>query len=89
MRKTSDQHKLLGEEHSIEHFPELSTTTVSRQGEKDFESKHEEMLFRELQKEFDLININNPIVSFEEVYKQSHLFDFSCGIVSTCEDSKY
>jgi len=77
VRKTSDQqHKLLREEHIIEHFPELSAANVNRQEETDFESKHEEMLFKELQKEFDLININNPIVSFEELDAKQR----TCGV---------
>ena len=90
VRKTSDQqHKLLREEHIIEHFPELSAANVNRQEETDFESKHEEMLFKELQKEFDLININNPIVSFEEVCNHCNLFDFSYKMDSTCEGWKF
>ena len=36
-------------------------------GDKEYEHKGEAELLKELQKEFDLININNPIVSFEMV----------------------
>ena len=58
--------KILVEEHTS-HFPELPSNDVNKHGEKDLENRQEEQLRKELQKEFDLININNPIVSFEEV----------------------
>lgn len=68
LHKSVDQEnkKVLEEEH-ISLFPELPSNDVSKQSERDLENRQEEQLRKELQKEFDLININNPIVSFEEV----------------------
>ena len=70
VHKSVDQEskKVPDEEHILPHFPELPGTDIDKQGEKDLEiNRHDDHLRKELQKEFDLININNPIVSFEEV----------------------
>ena len=69
--------KILEEERIAASFPDLSVDYISKKADKEIEhhqidiqqteNQQEDQLLKELQKEFDLININNPIVSFEEV----------------------
>lgn len=83
MHKSVDheEKKTLEDERAISSFSQLPLDYISKHGDKDFEDKPEDQLLKELQKEFALININNPIVSFEEVgmrlYRISSIILFS------------